>query len=287
MKIKSILGIISAVLLLLIGANSCTVADSSEVALVVDQIGNNKGVPNIEVASGFIFYFPPTQDVYTYPTSVQHKVWSADANEDSPTDEHIDVTSADGATFGLDVSINLQLQRARAAELFVKYRVDMKELIETRVRTIVRKELLDNAVNFASDSLLQHRNVYEANVTKTLSASLEKEGFTLNNIAILKMQLPASYKAAIERKIAVLQETATIISQTRQAEQTALKKVALAKGNFEAAQYDAKTKEILSQPKLLELYKAETERVWAEKGVSPYGSNNVFGSAQGILLNRK
>jgi regulator of protease activity HflC (stomatin/prohibitin superfamily) len=162
----------------------------------------------------------------------------------------------------------------------------MDELIHTRVRTIVRKELLDNAVNFASDSLLQHRNIYEANVTKTLTASLEKEGFTLNNIAVLKMALPSSYKKAIERKIAVLQETATIISQTKQAEQTALKKVALAKGNYEAAQYDAKTKEILSQPKLLELYRAETERVWANKGRSPYGSNNVFGSTSGILLNR-
>jgi regulator of protease activity HflC (stomatin/prohibitin superfamily) len=238
------------------------------------------------MASGFIFYFPPTQDVFMYPTSVQHKVWTADSNEDSPTDEHIDVTSADGATFGLDVSINLQLQRARAAELFIKYRVDMEDLINSRVRTIVRKELLDNAVNFASDSLLQHRNIYEGNVTKSLTASLEKEGFTLNNIAILKMQLPKSYKAAIERKIAVLQETATIISQTKQAEQTALKKVALAKGNFEAAQYDAKTKEILSQPKLLELYRAETDRIRATNGTSEYGSNNVFGSASGILLNR-
>jgi len=267
-------------------ATSCTTADSSEVALVVDQIGNDKGIPNIQMESGFIFYFPPTQDVYTYPTSVQHKVWSADSQEGSEADEHIDVTSSDGATFGLDVSINLQLQRAKASELFIKYRVDMDELIHTRVRTIVRKELLDNAVNFASDSLLQHRNIYESNVTKTLTLSLEKEGFTLNNIAVLKMALPSSYKKAIERKIAVLQETATIISQTKQAEQTALKKVALAKGNYEAAQYDAKTKEILSQPKLLELYRAETERVWANKGRSPYGSNNVFGSASGILLNR-
>jgi len=265
---------------------SCTTDDSSEVALVVDQIGNDKGVPNIEMASGFIFYFPPTQDVFMYPTSVQHKVWTADDSEDSPTDEHIDVTSADGATFGLDVSINLQLQRARAADLFIKYRVDMEDLINSRVRTIVRKELLDNAVGFASDSLLQHRNIYESEVSKTLTIALEKEGFTLNNIAILKMQLPKSYKAAIERKIAVLQETATIISQTKQAEQTALKKVALAKGNYEAAIFDAKTKEILSQPKLLELYKAETERVWANRGVSPYGSNNVFGSSSNILLNR-
>lgn len=280
---KSLLGL---GLLLAMATTSCTTADSSEVALIVDQIGNDKGIPNIEMASGFIFYFPPTQDVFMYPTSVQHKVWTSNIEEDSPTDEHIDVTSGDGATFGLDVSINLQLQRERASDLFIKYRIEMEDLINTRVRTIVRKELLDNAVSFASDSLLQHRNVYEANVSRTLSVALEKEGFMLNNIAILKMSLPGSYKKAIERKIAVLQETATIKSQTIQAEQTALKKVALAKGNYEAAIYDAKTKEILSQPKLLELYRAETDRIWAQKGRSPYGSNNVFGSSTGILLNR-
>jgi regulator of protease activity HflC (stomatin/prohibitin superfamily) len=274
------------VLLFIVGVSSCKIADSAEVALVVNQIGNDKGVPNIEMASGLIMYFPPTQDVYMYPTSVQHKVWTASVDEDSPTDEHIDVTSGDGATFGLDVAINLQLKRESATMLFTKYRVGMEELIETRVRNIVRKELLDNAVSFASDSLLQHRNIYEANVTRTLEKALEKEGFILNNIAVLKMDIPASYRKAIETKIKVIQETATIKSQTIQAEQTALKKVALAKGNYEAALYDAKTKEILSQPKLLELYRAETERVWAEKGKSPYGQNNVFGSTSGILLNR-
>ncbi|CAB4125385.1 Band 7 domain containing protein [uncultured Caudovirales phage] len=281
-----ILVVVVGILVVLGLAGSCKIADSAEVALVVDQIGTNKGVPNIEMASGFIFYFPPTQDVFMYPTSVQHKVWTASADEDSPTDEHIDVTSADGATFGLDVAINLQLQRARAAELFIKYRVNMEDLINTRVRTIVRKELIDQATGFASDSLLQHRNVFEAEVNKALAVSLDKEGFSLNNLAIIKMQLPPSYKQAIERKIAVLQETATIKSQTIQAEQTALKKVALAKGNYEAAQYDAKTKEILSQPKILELYRAETARIRATNGTSEYGSNNVFGSTSGILLNR-
>lgn len=265
---------------------SCTTADSSEVALVVDQVGNDKGVPTVQMESGFIFYFPPTQDVFTYPTNVQHKVWTADEEEDSPTDEHIDVTSSDGATFGLDVAINLQLQREKAAELFIKYRIEMDELIQTRVRTIVRKELLDNAVNFASDSLLQHRNIYESNVNKSLAVSLEKEGFILNNVAILKMAIPASYRKAIETKIRVIQETATIISQTKQAEQAALRKVAVAKGNYEAAQYDAKTKEILSQPKMIELYKAETDRIWAQKGVSPYGHSNVFGTTSNMLLNR-
>ena len=259
---------------------SCTTADSSEVALVVDQIGNDKGIPNVNMESGFIFYFPPTQDVFTYPTNVQHVEWDKDHTT------QIDVTSADGATFGLDVALNIRLERSRASELFIKYRVDMDKLMDTRIRSLVRKELVDNSVSFASDSLLQHRNIYEANVSRTLSKRLEKEGFVLDNLSILKMDLPSTYRDAINKKIRVIQETARIKSETEQAVQSALKKVAIAKGNFEAAQYDAKTKEVMSAPKMLELYRAETERMWAEKGTSPYGNNNVFGATTGIMLNR-
>jgi hypothetical protein len=280
---KKVLGLLSLVLVMTF--TSCTTADSSEVALIVDQIGNDKGVPNVEMASGFIFYFPPTQDVFLYPTNVQHKIWSA--KDEEGNDTRINVTSSDGATFGLDVALNIQLQRERASDLFIKYRVDMDKLIDTRVKTIVRKELLDNAVGFASDSLLQHRNIYEANVSKTLAIALNKEGFDLSNLAVTSMSIPDSYRAAINKKIKVIQETATIKSQTEQAQQEAMRKVAVAKGNFEAAQFDAKTKEIMSQPKMLELYKAETERIWAQRGVSPYGNNNVFGAGTGIMLNRK
>lgn len=280
---KKVLGVL--VLALVMSFTSCTTADSSEVALIVDQIGNDKGVPNVEMASGFIFYFPPTQDVFLYPTNVQHKIWSA--KDEEGNDTRINVTSSDGATFGLDVALNIQLQRERASDLFIKYRVDMDKLIDTRVKTIVRKELLDNAVGFASDSLLQHRNIYEANVSKTLAIALNKEGFDLSNLAVTSMSIPDSYRAAINKKIKVIQETATIKSQTEQAQQEAMRKVAVAKGNFEAAQFDAKTKEIMSQPKMLELYKAETERIWAQRGVSPYGNNNVFGAGTGIMLNRK
>src|SRR5215471_1080529 len=113
---------------------SCTSADSSEVALVVDQIGNDKGVPNVQMESGIIFYFPPTQDVFLYPTSIQHKVWTAGADEGSPNDEHIDVTSADGATFGLDVALNFQLERSMADKVFKKYRIPMEEITDTRIR---------------------------------------------------------------------------------------------------------------------------------------------------------
>ena len=48
-------------------------------------------------------------------------------------------------------------------------------------------------------------------------------------------------------------------------------------------QIDAKTKAIMSQPKMLELKKLEIEQIWAEKGVSPYGTNNVFGANTTVL----
>ena len=60
-----------------------------------------------------------------------------------------------------------------------------------------------------------------------------------------------------------------------------------AQGDFDAAVLKAKEKDLLSQPKMLELYKAETDRKWAEKGISPWGNNNVFGSPGNILLQRK
>jgi hypothetical protein len=75
--------------------------------------------------------------------------------EDPEQMNGIDVTSAD-VTFARCIWSNHRGKSIRS--IFYKNdRIEMKDLINTRVRTIVRKELLSNAVSFASDSLLQHR----------------------------------------------------------------------------------------------------------------------------------
>jgi regulator of protease activity HflC (stomatin/prohibitin superfamily) len=269
-------------LVLAMSFTSCTTADSSEVALIVDQIGNDKGVPNVEMASGFIFYFPPTQDVFTYSTSIQHRDWLNSEDIKSA----IEITSSEGAAFDVDVLVDTQLNRAAAADLFKKYRIELEPIIDTRIKSLVRKELVRHSTKYTTDSLLQYKSNFENEVTQTLSKVLEKEGFTLSNISVAKLHLPKAYRDAINSKIQVIQQTAKIKSQKEQAQAEAERRVAVAKGNYEAAQYDAKTKEIMSQPKMLELYRAETNRIWAQKGKSPYGSNNVFGETSGILLNR-
>lgn len=47
---KQLFTLVAFFMMMLLVTTSCTTADSSEVALVVDQIGNDKGVPNIEMA---------------------------------------------------------------------------------------------------------------------------------------------------------------------------------------------------------------------------------------------
>ena len=80
------------------------------------------------------------------------------------------------------------------------------------------------------------------------------------------------------------------LAEKMEAEKVSLAKavVAEAKGQFEAAEYEAKTKDILSQPKMLALKQLEIEQTFADgyknHGKSMYGSNNYFGVGAPLLL---
>ena len=69
------------------------------------------------------------------------------------------------------------------------------------------------------------------------------------------------------------------LAKKKEAEQQALAKakVALAQGNYEAGILDAKTKKLLSAPEILKLKELDVEMMWATKGVSRFGNNNMFG----------
>jgi len=80
------------------------------------------------------------------------------------------------------------------------------------------------------------------------------------------------------------------LAEKKEAEQIALAKarvataegnatalVATAQGNYDVGILDAKTKKLLSTPAILALKQLEVEQTWANKGVSRYGNNNMFG----------
>lgn len=71
----------------------------------------------------------------------------------------------------------------------------------------------------------------------------------------------------------------------KEAEQVALAKakVAAAQGDYDAGVLNAKTQDLLSQPKMLEKQRIDNERImwtgYAKTGKSPFGENNIFGGS--------
>jgi regulator of protease activity HflC (stomatin/prohibitin superfamily) len=145
------------------------------------------------------------------------------------------------------------------------------------------------AVNAALKTVIPQYKALELNTkyretADNKLAEILKEKFPLFfvdfiGVNITKVDIPNQISTQIIEK--QVQDERNSLAEKKELEQKnlAAAEIARAKGEYEAAQYDAKTKDILSSPKMIELYRAETERVWAEKGVSPWGNNNVFGNS--------
>tara|TARA_R110000751_G_scaffold55588_3_gene119197 strand:- start:1440 stop:1769 length:330 start_codon:yes stop_codon:yes gene_type:complete len=80
------------------------------------------------------------------------------------------------------------------------------------------------------------------------------------------------------------------LAMKKEAEQVALAKarVAEAQGEYDAAKLQAKTKDVLSSPKMLKLMQLEIEQTYADgfakHGTSRYGSGNWYGSNTAAVL---
>src|SRR3569832_2279314 len=74
--------------------SSCAArVDAGHVGIRVKLAGSSRGVDDIPVVTGWVFYNPLTEQLVMFPTSVQNNVWTKDPHEGSPRDESITFTS--------------------------------------------------------------------------------------------------------------------------------------------------------------------------------------------------
>jgi regulator of protease activity HflC (stomatin/prohibitin superfamily) len=124
-----------------------------------------------------------------------------------------------------------------------------------------------------------------------LNLSKRQEAETLV-LAILQKEFPDFYVTCSRVRITDVDIPTDVANaakaNAKQAEMNklALSKVIEAENNFKAAEWDSKTKDILSKPAMLELKRLDIQMEYAKKGASPWGNNNVFGVPQGLLLNK-
>lgn len=131
----------------------------------------------------------------------------------------------------------------------------------------------------------------EAALAKALSTELPEFYIQFARVQMTDVDIPTPVAALAEQT--AVQIGRNELASKKEAEQVALAKakVAEAQGNYDASILNAKTKDLLSQPKMIELQKVENERImwegYAKHGNSPYGNNNMFGGNASVIKGLK
>lgn len=176
---------------------------------------------------------------------------------------------------------------------------DRVNLLHTQITDIETKIL--KTLKSAAKEVVPQYSAVELNIEKRTEAEQKLS-------AILAEELPEFYvqfarvqvtDVDIPGPVAQLAEETAVqlgrneLASKKEAEQKALAKarVAEAQGEYDAALLQAKTKDILSQPKMLKLMELEIEKTYAEgfktHGNSRYGNNNMFGIGTTIVKGLK
>lgn len=138
----------------------------------------------------------------------------------------------------------------------------------------------------AAKQIIPQYSASELNLTKRDEAETKIH-------EILKNEFPAFYISCSRVRLtdvdipAGIAEAAEATAKQSELNKLAASKVEQAKNNFEAAEFDAKTKSILSQPAMLAMKALEVDMEYAKQGVSRYGTNNIFGAETAVVRGLK
>jgi regulator of protease activity HflC (stomatin/prohibitin superfamily) len=229
--IKSILGGIIAVVVLVFLMSSCERIDAGHVGVKVNQYGDNKGVDDIVAVTGVVFYNPITTRIYEFPTFIQHKEYKGDNS--------FIVNSKDGSEFSVSPIMNYSVQRDKVPAIFAKYRRPLEDIEEGFLKTAVYDAFRLATNKYTADELISNRAVFEIEVRRLLDGQLLKEGFTINQFTS-NLIYPETFKRSIEAKNNAVQAALRAENEVKTAEAQAKIKVATAEGNAQAMLTSAK-----------------------------------------------
>lgn len=205
--------------------------------ITVQQTGANKGVAQIPVETGRVFYNPFNEYVLVYPTNVQRAIWTKTTTEGKPDNEEIAFQSSDQLHFTVDVAVAYQLVYEKVPAFYVRFRNDdIEAFTHGFFRDAVRKAIGSAAQGFTQEEINGGKQAaLESEAQKALSAAMEPFGVSIIQLAFTSPPLaPDAVRTAIEQKIAATQRAEQMENEKRQATAEGAKIVALASGQATA-----------------------------------------------------
>lgn len=201
---------------------SCERIDAGHEGILVELYGSDKGVNDVSLVTGMVYYNIFTEQVYEYPTFVQTVDYPA-----------FTINAKDGSEFTVDPTISLKIQDGHAATIFRKYRKDVPDIINGPLFNHVRDAFRIQLNKFTTDEIVSMRDSLEKAVEKQLVATLKKEGFQLEQLTS-GLVYPQTIVDAVNAKNKAVQEAQRAHNELLIAEAEAQKAVVKAKAQKEA-----------------------------------------------------
>lgn len=180
----------------LIALSSCTTRiDAGHEGILVKQYGSDKGVQDVSLVTGRVWYNPFTEDVEEYPTFVQTVDYDA-----------FGVDAKGGGSFLVDPTLSFNILPGNSPNIFKKYRKDLDEVAETTILNYVKDAFRLQMNKYTTDEIVGNREQFENAVQNNLAEALKKEGFHLEQLTS-GLQYPQAIVDAVNEKNKMIQET--------------------------------------------------------------------------------
>lgn len=251
-KMKNTVLVIASILTLI----SCTRIDAGHEGILIKQYGSGKGVQDVSLVTGRVWYNPFTEDVEQYPTFIKTLDY-----------QPFSVNAKDGSEFNVDPTISFNVTQGNSPKIFRKYRKGIDEVSTTTIFNYVKDAFRLQMNKYTTDEIVSNREKFEDDVQKTLAKVLENEGFHLEQLTS-GLKYPQTIVDAVNSKNKAVQEAMRVENELRVAEAQAKKLIV-------QAEAEKKANELKQQSLTPLLIQQQFIEKW--NGSTPlYGSSPTF-----------
>ncbi|MCR5862415.1 prohibitin family protein [Flavobacterium sp. J372] len=210
-------------IIMLVMFNSCNERiDAGYEGILVKLYGSDKGVQDVSLVTGRVWYNPLTEDVHEFPTYVQTINYQA-----------FTVNAKDGSVFTVDPTLSFKVKDGHSPIIFKKYRKDIKEITETTLFNYIKDAFRIEFNKYTTDSIISNREKFEFAIQSNMGNLLDKEGFLLEQMTS-GIQYPETITQAINAKNAAVQQAMRVENELKIAQAEARKLIVQAEAEAKA-----------------------------------------------------
>lgn len=203
--IKLVIVIVSAIIIWIIQPFTYENIDAGNVGIKINLYGSDRGVDNITIVTGRVWYNTWTTKIIEFPTFTQ-----------SVDYEPFVVTTRDAAEFQVDPKLNYHINPAMVPQIYRQYRKTLAEIEQQFMRNTIYDAYRIVANSFTSDSVMSNREKFEDRIQILLTKNLGKDGFIYDQLTSA-ISPPASLRQMIDEKNASIQARLKAENEAKQA----------------------------------------------------------------------